>query len=181
MSTETLNTTKWAIDPSHSEIQFKVKHLMITTVTGSFSEFGAEVDLAGDDLDGAEVTFWARTSSVSTGSDQRDEHLRSPDFFDHEKYPRISFKSTEVRKQGSSWKVIGELTIKDVTRPVTLEAKWNGIMTDPWGNKKAGVELSSSLDRRDFGLNWNAALEAGGVLVSDEVRLLCEVQLSEKS
>ncbi|HQW86526.1 MAG TPA: YceI family protein [Flavobacteriales bacterium] len=180
METATATTTKWAIDPSHSEIQFKVKHLMISTVTGSFKEFGAEVELEGDDLNNALVSFWANTDSIFTNDEKRDGHLRSGDFFDSEKFPKLSFKSTRFEGSGSTWKLTGDLTIKDVTRPVTLDVEWSGQAKDPWGNTKAGLNLSGTLDRKAFGLTWNAALEAGGVLVSDEVRILAEVQLAKQ-
>jgi polyisoprenoid-binding protein YceI len=180
METATTTTTKWAIDPSHSEIQFKVKHLMISTVTGSFKEFGAEAELEGDDLTNAQVSFWANTASVDTNSADRDKHLRSADFFDSEKFEKLSFKSTAIEGSGDSWKVTGDLTIKDVTKPVTLNVEWSGQAKDPWGNTKAGLNLSGKIDRKEFGLNWNAALEAGGVLVSDEVRIQCEVQLAKQ-
>ncbi|MBK9176282.1 MAG: YceI family protein [Flavobacteriales bacterium] len=179
METVTTTATQWAIDPSHSEIQFKVKHLMITTVTGGFKEFGAEAQFEGDDLSNAKVTFWANTASVFTNDEKRDAHLRSADFFDSANFEKLNFKSTKVEGSGSSWKVTGELTIKDVTRPVTLLAEWGGVAKDPWGNTKAGLNLSGRIDRKEFGLNWNAALEAGGVLVSDEVRIQCEVQLAK--
>jgi len=180
METATATTTKSAIDPSHSEIQFKVKHLMISTVTGSFKEFGAEVELEGDDLNNALVSFWANTDSIFTNDEKRDGHLRSGDFFDSEKFPKLSFKSTRFEGSGSTWKLTGDLTIKDVTRPVTLDVEWSGQAKDPWGNTKAGLNLSGTLDRKAFGLTWNAALEAGGVLVSDEVRILAEVQLAKQ-
>ena len=180
METATQTTTKWAIDPSHSEIQFKVKHLMISTVTGGFKEFGAEVELEGEDLNNATVSFWANTASVDTNSADRDKHLRSGDFFDSGKFPKLSFKSTAIEGSGSDWKVTGDLTIKDVTKPVTLNVEWSGVAKDPWGNTKAGLNLSGKIDRKEFGLNWNAALEAGGVLVSDEVRILAEVQLAKQ-
>lgn len=179
METATATTTKWAIDPSHSEIQFKVKHLMISTVTGSFKEFGAEVELEGDDLTSAQVRFWANTDSIFTNDEKRDGHLRSGDFFESGKYPKLSFTSTRIEGSGSAWKMTGDLTIKDVTRPVTLDVEWSGVAKDPWGNTKAGLNLSGKLDRKEFGLTWNAALEAGGVLVSDEVRILAEVQLAK--
>jgi len=186
METATTTTTKWAIDPSHSEIQFKVKHLMISTVTGSFKEFGAEAELpfdegsGGDDLTNARVSFWANTASVFTNDEKRDAHLRSGDFFDSEKFEKLSFKSTAIVGSGDSWKVTGDLTIKDVTKPVTLDVEWSGVAKDPWGNTKAGLNLRGKIDRKEFGLNWNAALEAGGVLVSDEVRIQCEVQLAKQ-
>jgi polyisoprenoid-binding protein YceI len=186
METATATTTKWAIDPSHSEIQFKVKHLMISTVTGSFKEFGAEAELpfdngsGGEDLANAKVSFWANTASVDTNSADRDKHLRSGDFFDSETFAKLRFKSTRIEGEGDGWKVTGDLTIKDITRSITLNAEWAGVAKDPWGNTKAGLNLSGKIDRKDFGLTWNAALEAGGVLVSDEVRIQCEVQLAKQ-
>ena len=126
------------------------------------------------------MSFWANTDSIFTNDEKRDGHLRSGDFFDSEKFPKLSFKSTRFEGSGSTWKLTGDLTIKDVTRPVTLDVEWSGQAKDPWGNTKAGLNLSGTLDRKAFGLTWNAALEAGGVLVSDEVRILAEVQLAKQ-
>lgn len=179
METATATTTKWAIDPAHSEVQFKVKHLMISTVTGSFKEFGAEAELEGDDLSNARVSFWANTASIDTNSADRDKHLRSADFFDSENHPRLTFRSNGVQGSGERWKLTGDLTIKGVTKPVTLDVEWSGIAKDPWGSTKAGLNISGRIDRKEWGLNWNAALETGGVLVSDEVRIQCEVQLAK--
>ncbi|MCB9180574.1 MAG: YceI family protein [Flavobacteriales bacterium] len=181
METATTTTTKWAIDPAHSEVQFKVKHLMISTVTGSFKQFGAEAELEGDDLTNAQVSFWADTASIFTNDEKRDAHLRSPDFFDSEQFPKLTFTSTRIEGSGSNWKVTGDLTIKGVTKPVTLDVEWSGQAKDPWGNTKAGLNLSGKIDRKEWGLTWNAALETGGVLVSDEVRILCEVQLAHQA
>jgi len=181
METTTTTTTKWAIDPAHSEVQFKVKHLMISTVTGSFKQFGAEAELEGDDLTNAQVSFWADTASIFTNDEKRDAHLRSPDFFDSEQFPKLTFTSTRIEGSGSNWKVTGDLTIKGVTKPVTLDVEWSGQAKDPWGNTKAGLNLSGKIDRKEWGLTWNAALETGGVLVSDEVRILCEVQLAHQA
>lgn len=171
--------TKWTIDPVHSEIQFKVKHLMITTVTGSFQKFGADIEVPGDDLSKARVAFWADADSVTTGSPDRDKHLKSADFFDMASHPKILFKSTgaEDVDHDGSWTLLGELTINGITHPIKLDAEWGGVMKDPWGNTKAGVTINGKLERSKWKLNWNAALEAGGVLVSDEVRISCEVQL----
>lgn len=180
METSTATTTKWGIDASHSEVLFKVKHLMISTVTGSFKEFGADAELEGDDLTNAGVSFWASTSSIFTNDEKRDGHLRSGDFFDSGKFPKLTFTSTRIEGGGSHWKVTGDLTIKDITKPVTLDVEWSGMAKDPWGNTKAGLQLSGKIDRKQWGLNWNAALETGGLLVSDEVRILCEVQLAMK-
>ncbi|MCB0791197.1 MAG: YceI family protein [Flavobacteriales bacterium] len=174
---ETATTTKWAIDKAHSEIRFKVKHLMISSVTGQFNEFGAEAELEGEDLSGARVSFWADTASVDTGAADRDKHLRSGDFFDAENYPKLAFQSTGLERSGDTWKMTGDLTIKGVSKPITLDVHWAGVARDPWGHTKAGLTVSGRIDREQWGLNWNAALETGGVLVSNEVRIQCEVQL----
>lgn len=179
MHTATAVKTKWTIDPAHSEIQFKVKHLMITTVTGSFQKFGADIEAPGDDLSEASIEFWADADSVTTGSPDRDKHIRSADFFDLAGHPRIIFKSTKAEEvdHDGSWVLWGDLTINGITNPIKLDVEWGGVMKDPWGNTKAGVSINGRLDRSKWKLNWNAALEAGGLLVSDEVRISCEVQL----
>lgn len=172
-------TTKWVLDPAHSEIQFKVKHMMITTVTGSFDRFNVEVETEGDDFSTASIQFSAETASVNTGSEQRDGHLRSADFFDAENHEALVFKAKSYSPANNQLQ--GDLTIKGITHPVTLEAEFGGIGQDPWGNTKAGFTLSGKINRKDWDLNWNAALEAGGVLVSDEVRLLGEIQLAKSN
>lgn len=175
---ETATKTKWSIDPTHSEIGFKVKHMMITNVSGSFGSFSADVTTDGDDFEKASIDFTADAASISTGSADRDGHLKSPEFFDIEKFPQLKFKATKIEKKGDDeYALTGELTIKDVTKPVTLKVEAGGIGKDPWGNEKAGFTISGKINRTDFGLTWNAALETGGVLVSEEVRLSGEVQL----
>jgi polyisoprenoid-binding protein YceI len=170
-------TTNWIIDASHSEVQFKVKHLVITTVTGNFKEFSGTVE-AGDTFENAQIYFEAQTASVSTNSEQRDGHLQGADFFDVEKFPKLSFKATKFSKKGDAdFELIGDLTIKDVTKSVTLAVEYGGTAKDPWGNTKAGFEVSGKINRKDFGLTWNAPTEAGGVLVSDEVKLSANIQL----
>jgi polyisoprenoid-binding protein YceI len=170
---------KWTIDPAHSEIQFKVKHLMITTVTGSFQKFGADIEAAGDDLNSAKVEFWADANSITTHNDQRDAHLRTADFFNSEANPKITFTATgtESVDHVGSWTLHGDLTMNGITKPVKLDAEWGGVTKDPYGNTKAGVSIHGKVNRRDWGINWNAALETGGMMVSDEVRIACEVQL----
>lgn len=182
METAEKTLTKWTIDPVHSEIQFKVKHLMITTVTGSFQKFGAEIDAPDDDLSKARISFWADVDSISTGNEQRDAHLRTAEFFDHAQHPRITFvsKGTKDVDHDGSWDLIGDLTINGHTKPIILGVEWGGVMKDPWGNTKAGVTISGKISRKEWHLNWNAALESGGVLVSDEVRISCEVQLTKQ-
>jgi len=177
-----METTKWTIDPSHSEIQFKVKHMMITTVTGSFKEFSSEVETQGDDFTTAKIKFQAATASVFTNADQRDEHLKSADFFDVEKYPELKFESISLEKvDDENFTLNGNLTIRDITKPVKLDVEVGGIGKDPWGNLKAGFSLTGRINRKEWGLNWNAALEAGGVLVSDDVRIFCEVQYARQA
>lgn len=173
-------TTKWALDAAHSEIQFKVKHMMIATVTGSFKVFQAEVTTEGEDFSTAQIAFSAETASVDTGNEQRDGHLRSADFFDSEQFPTINFSGGKLSAKGDDeFKLTGELSIRGVSLPVTLDAEFGGVGVDPWGNTKAGFTLSGKINRKDWGLNWNAALEAGGVLVSEDVRLLGEIQLAK--
>ena len=182
MGTNTTTTTQWAIDPTHSEIQFKVKHLMITTVTGSFQRFGGQVEAPDNDLHNARISFWAEVDSISTGNEQRDAHLRTAEFFDHEHHPRISFESNGVTNEvhGDRWDLHGNLTINGHTHPVMLQVEMGGVAKDPWGRTKAGISLSGRINRKDWPLNWNTALESGGVLVSDEVRIGCEIQLIQQ-
>lgn len=170
-------TTTWAFDPAHSELQFKVKHLLISTVTGSFKEFNGAVH-TGDEFDQASVHFETSISSLTTNNEQRDGHLMSPDFFDAEKFPKLSFTSSRfTRKNEEDYVLEGDLTIRDVTRPVTLEVTYNGTAVDPYGNTKAGFELSGKINRKDYGLTWSALTEAGGMVVGEEIKLLGNIQL----
>jgi len=155
---------------------------MITSVTGSFQRFGADIMSAGDDLSKAKAAFWAEVASVTTGDEKRDAHLKSPEFIDEAKHPRITFVSKGAKEvdHDGSWDMIGDLMINGVTKPIILGVEWRGVMKDPWGNTKAGITISGKINRKEWHLNWNAALEAGGVLVSDEVRILCEVQLTKQ-
>ncbi len=174
-------TTTWALDPTHSEIQFKVKHLMITTVTGSFKSFTAAATTDSEDFSNATISFSADIASVDTGNEQRDGHLQGADFFDAEKFPTLSFASASFTKKDDVYALTGDLTIKDVTKPVTLAVEFGGVAKDPWGNTKAGFTLSGKINRKDFGLTWNAATETGGVLVSEEVKILAEIQLVQQA
>lgn len=179
VATGTATRTKWTIDPAHSEIQFKVKHMMISTVTGQFQSFQADIESDGDDLSNAHVRFQADVDSITTGNAQRDGHLKSIDFFSGEEHPLIVFTSTGSKPVDGdgSWTLLGELSMNGITRPVKLDVEWGGVMKDPYGNTKAGVSVHGKVNRKDWNINWNTALEAGGVLVSDEVRIACEVQL----
>jgi polyisoprenoid-binding protein YceI len=174
-------TTNWVFDPAHSELQFKVKHLLISTVTGNFKEFNGSVT-ADDNFDNARINFETSIDSLTTHNDQRDEHLKSPDFFESAAYPKLTFVSTKFdRKSEDTFELEGNLTIKGITRPVTLNVEYNGIAQDPYGNTKAGFELTGKINRKDFGLTWNALTEAGGMVVSDEVKLLGNIQLLKQS
>jgi polyisoprenoid-binding protein YceI len=171
----TISAGKWILDPSHSELLFKVKHLMITNVKGEFRKFNAEI--YGEDFIKSKVKVVIDATSIFTNEDNRDAHLKSPDFFDVENYKEITFESKSVKKVDEEmYKLTGELSIKGITREVVLDAEFGGINKDPWGNEKAGFSLSGKINRKDWGLNWNAALETGGVLVSDDVRINGEVQ-----
>ncbi|MBV6511053.1 MAG: hypothetical protein FMNOHCHN_00532 [Ignavibacteriaceae bacterium] len=171
----------WAIDPTHSEIGFKVKHMMFTNVSGKFSSFEASVENEDDKFETSAISFSADVNSIDTANADRDNHLRSGDFFEVEKFPKLTFVSTGITKvDDNQYKINGDFTIRDVTKKITLDAEYSGLMKDPWGNTKAGFSLSGKINRKDFGLTWNAALETGGVLVSDEVKLLCEVQVVKK-
>lgn len=176
----TVNTsakTKWALDPTHSELTFKVRHMMITNVKGEFRKFDVNATSVGEDFTTADVDVTIDTKSVYTNNEQRDGHLQSADFFDVETYPTITFKGKKLAKAGDDYKLTGVLTIKGVSKDVELDVEFGGINKDPWGNQKAGFSLNGKINRSDFGLSWNAALETGGVLVSEEVRISAEVQL----
>ena len=178
-----MSQTTWVLDPAHSEINFKVKHLMITNVSGSFSKYDVAAVTEGDDFSTAKISFNAETASVTTHNEQRDGHLKGAEFFDVEKYPVMTFTGTKyvpVDKNGN-YELLGDLTIKSITKPVTLSVEFGGVAKDPWGNAKAGFSINGKFNRKDWGLNWNAALEAGGVLVSDEVRINSEIQLVKKA
>ena len=169
--------TTWVIDPTHSEIQFKVKHLVISTVTGSFKNFEGSVETESEDFDGAKVTFSAETASIDTNQAQRDEHLKSADFFDSEKYPKISFSGILVSKGDDAYSLKGDLSVKDVTKPFEFKAEYGGNMTDFYGNNKSGFEITGKINRKEFGLEWSAVTEAGGVVVGDEVKLIANIQV----
>lgn len=171
------NTTKWVLDPAHSEINFIVRHLMIAKVKGSFKNFEATVLSDGEDFRKAEVSVTIDAASVGTGQPDRDAHLRSADFFDVENYPTIGFVGGSCcRFDPENYRLAGNLSIRGIIREVSLSVEFGGVGKDPWGNEKAGFSITGILNRRDFGLNWNAPLEMGGLLVSEEVHIECEVQ-----
>jgi len=169
--------TKWILDPTHSEVHFKVKHLMITTVTGHFKKFDAQLTTDGDDFTKASsINFTADIDSITTGNEQRDTHLKSADFFAADQHPQLKFIGKKLEKSGNAYKLEGDLTIRDITKPITLDVEFGGIVTDPWGNIKAGFTLEGKIKRKEFKLEWDAVTEAGQVVVSNDVRLLGEIQ-----
>ena len=177
----TVATKTWAIDAAHSEIHFKVKHMMVSTVTGSFDEFEGKVKSEEESFEGAEIQFSAKTGSINTRNTDRDNHLKSDDFFNAEAYPELKFASRSIQKvSDNEFSVTGDLTIRDVTKQVTLNVVHEGTAIDPYGQNKAGFEITGKINRKDFGLKWSAVTEAGSVVVSDEVRLALNVQLVEK-
>ena len=173
-------TTKWVLDPSHSELLFKVKHLMITNVKGEFRKFSAEID--GEDFTTSKVKAVVEADSIFTNEESRDNHLKSADFFDVENHKTMTFDSTSFKKvDDDTYKLTGQLTIKGISKEVTLDVEFGGTNKDPWGNEKAGFSFTGKINRKDWGLNWNAALETGGVLVSDEVKIDGEVQFVKQA
>lgn len=181
METSVLKMTKWVQDQAHSEIGFRVKHLMITNVKGSFKEFNLDVETYGDDFTDAKIKFSLNPASIDTGDEKRDAHLRSADFFDVENFREISFVGDKIEKlSDETFKLYGDLSMRGITKKVSLDVEFGGMMKDPWGNTKAGYTVNGKINRKDWGLNWNAALETGGVLVSDEVRINCDIQLIKK-
>lgn len=168
--------TTWTIDPSHTTVEFVAKHMMITTVKGRFAELTGTIVADETRIADSRVEATLQAASLDTRSEQRDAHLRSPDFLDVENYPEVTFKSTAVSGTKSSFKVTGDLTIRGVTRPITLDATFEGEGKDPWGGTRASFSAHGKFDRRDFGLTWNVALETGGILVSNEVKINIEAQ-----
>jgi polyisoprenoid-binding protein YceI len=171
-------TTKWAIDAAHSEISFKVKHLMISTVTGHFNKFNLEVETANDDFSTAKkIEFTADVDSIDTNNEQRNAHLRSADFFNVETHPQIKFSGTNYEANTDEAKLHGDLTIAGITKHITLNVQFGGLAKDPWGGERAGFTVTGKISRKDFGLTYNAATEAGGVVVGDEIKINAEIQL----
>lgn len=169
--------TKWTVDNMHSEIGFKVKHMMITNVSGNFTDFSADATTQGDDFSTAQFNFSAAINSINTGVADRDAHLKADDFFNAEVYPSMTFKSSEVvKKSDDEFKLIGDLTIRDTTKKVELDVDFGGIVVDPYGQTKAGLTISGKIKRSEFGLKWNAVTEAGSIVLSDDIRLNSEIQ-----
>lgn len=170
-ATAVATQTKWGVDASHSEVQFKVKHLVISTVTGFFKKFNGSLVSETENFDGAKVEFTIDANSIDTNVADRDAHLKSPDFFAVEQYPNITFKNGLLTKAGSDYKLVGDLTIRETTKKVELAVEFGGTTVDPWGNTRAGFEVNGKINRKEFGLNWSAVTEAGGLVVADDVKL----------
>lgn len=169
---------QWNMDLVHSEVSFKIRHMMISNVSGIFSNASAVMLAANDDFSDAEISFEAEVNSISTGNEQRDEHLKAADFFDAEKFPMIAFKSLSFdKKSDTRYLLNGELTIRDVTRPISLEVEYTGTVVDPYGQTKAGFEMNGKISRSEFGLTWSAVTEAGGVVLGDDVKLIFSIQM----
>lgn len=177
-----MQKTTWKIDPAHSEITFKAKHLMITTVTGQFKTFDLEVETEDDDFTKAsKVRFTADIDSISTNNEQRDAHLKSADFFDAANHPQLVFEGTKVEGAGDSYKLHGNLTMRSTTKPITLDVEFGGIVTDPYGQTKAGFTVDGKVKRKEYGLTWDAITEAGKIVVSDEIKIHAEVQIVKQA
>lgn len=173
--------TKWVIDPTHSEVNFKVKHLVISTVTGTFKSFEGSLETENEDFEDAGIEFSLDVDSIDTNQEPRDEHLKSADFFSADQYPKITFKSTSFKKNGEDYELIGDLTIKDVTKPIRLSAEYGGTATDAYGNVKAGFEVSGKISRKEYGLTWSAVTEAGAIVVGDDIKLNINIQFAKQA
>jgi polyisoprenoid-binding protein YceI len=172
---------KWKIDSVHSEVKFKVKHLVVSTVTGQFKKFDANIETNSDDFENAKITFEADVNSIDTREPQRDTHLKSADFFDAANHPKLLFVSKSFKKKsGSSYELTGEITIRGITKEIKLDVEYNGTIKGMDGNAVAGFEISGRLNRMDFGLKWNALTEAGGIVVSNEVKLEISLELHKE-
>ncbi|HMH31531.1 MAG TPA: YceI family protein [Puia sp.] len=176
-------TVKWVLDPTHSEVTFKVRHLMITNVTGQFTKFEVDVQTQDEDFMTAKATFTADVNSITTGNDQRDGHLKSPDFFDVTRFPQIKFVATkyEAVDNDGSYELYGDLTIRDVTKSIKFDVEFGGIIKDPWGHTRAGFSISGKINRKEFGLSWHAVTDTGGLVAGDDVRIHCSVELIKQA
>jgi len=177
-----METTKWVIDPTHSNLGFKIKHLMISNVSGSLKNFQAEVEASGADFSTAQINLTAEMESITTNNEQRDAHLRNADFFEVEKHPELKFRSTKIAKTDSdTFDLYGELTLKGIAKPVKLHVEFNGTVKDPWGNERAGFVISGKINRSEWGINFNGVLETGGVVLGEEVKIHSEIELVKQA
>ena len=170
-------TTKWVLEPTHSEVNFKVRHMMISNVSGHFKKFDSTVETEDENIETAKVIFTADVDSISTNNEQRDTHLKSADFFDASSHSQIRFESTGLQKKDNNeYSLSGNLTIRATTKPVSFNVEFGGIIKDPWGNVRAGFTVMGRINRKDYGLNWNALTETGGLVVSDDVKFEAHVE-----
>lgn len=182
MTTTNLTATKWVLDTTHSEIQFKIKHLMISTVTGQFNKFEGFFETEEDDFESAQAYFSADVSSISTNNEQRDAHLKNPDFFDAENHPQLTYESERIEKlDDENYKIHGVLTLRGVSKKIVLDAEFGGTTQDPWGNTRIGFSLTGKINRKDFGVSFGLLSETGGIALSDEVKLLVNAQFVKQS
>ncbi|MBX3006462.1 MAG: YceI family protein [Melioribacteraceae bacterium] len=180
MTAVSIAQTKWELDKSHSKVGFSVSHLVITDVDGLFKDYSGSITTNGDDFSTAKIDFTINTASISTENEGRDKHLRSDDFFNAEKFPQMTFKSKSMKKvNDKNYKLVGDLTIRDVTKQVELDVRFNGMVKDPWGNTKAGFKISGEINRFDYNLKWNNTVETGGLVVGKEVTLKIDLQLKK--
>lgn len=177
----TFAQTKWDVDKSHSKVGFSVSHLVIAEVEGKFNNFSGNISTSNDNFDDAKIDFTVDVNSIDTDNDARDKHLKSDDFFNAEKFPNITFKGKSMTKVGDKkYKLIGDFTMRDVTKEIALDVKFNGITKDPWGNTKAGFKITGEVNRFDYGLKWNKTVETGGLVVGDMVSLSINLELAKQ-
>ena len=177
-----MSTTKWVLDPTHSELQFKVKHLMISTVTGQFNQFNATVETQDADFTKAKIDFTAEVNSISTNNEQRDAHLKNTDFFDAPNHPQIIFKSDSLEKiSDDEYKLNGKLTMRGVTKDIKINVEFGGVTIDPWGNTRAGFTLNGKVNRQEFGVSFSAITDTGAILLGDEVKIIANVQFIKQA
>jgi len=174
-------TTKWSIDPAHSSIQFSISHMVISEVTGNFKSFEGTILSDKADFSGAKISFTLKVNSIDTDNEKRDQHLKGAEFFDAEQYPEITFKGKSLKKvSGNKYKLTGDFTMHGVTKTVELNVKYGGTIKDPWGNTKAGFKITGTINRYDFGLKYNSTLEAGRLMLGEEVELVCNIELTKQ-
>lgn len=177
-----MSTTKWALDPTHSELQFKVKHLMISTVTGQFNQFNGIVETKENDFTTAKIDFTAEVNSISTNNEQRDAHLKNSDFFDAPNHPQLTFKSEKLAKDDNDeYTLFGMLTMRGTSKRIKLDVEFGGITQDPWGNTRAGFTVTGKINRQDFGISFGAVTETGGILLGDEIKIIANVQFVKQA
>lgn len=176
-----MKQTKWILDPTHSELGFRIRHLMITNVSGQFQDFSAEVTTRDEDFSTAKIRATVQVGSIQTNNLQRDEHLRNSDFFEVTSFPEALFESERVEKDGEGYRIEGQLTLKGIRKPVRLQAEFNGVTRDPWGGERAGFAISGKINRSDWGVNFNSVLETGGLALSEEVKIHAELQLVKQT